>query len=323
MRRTILRSLGIVALGFCAGLLPTTMAHAEPSPAEIEKQIETTWGQLEPVIEQYNNIHNQLTKNKKTSEELAKKIQPLQAQVDAAMGQVGEFAAQYYKTGGRNSTLTALLTTGSPTTLAEQLSILDQVAKSEHAKIADVQKLKEQYDGQKSQLEASIKLQAQQDADLGAKKKTIETEMDRLQKLRIQAYGTSTVGGSLRIGVCPPVYIGGKAGTAVNFACSQIGKPYVWNAAGPSSYDCSGLTMAAWAHAGVSLTHYTGAQWKEGTAVPASQARPGDLVFFYSDLRHVGLYVGNGMVVHAPSSGDRVRMAYVSNMPVAGYRRPG
>lgn len=321
--RTILRALVGTATAFCVGLLPATNAYAEPTVTEIEKQIENTWSQLEPLIEQYNNIHSQLRKNQQKSAELAKQIQPLQLQVDLAMDQIGEIAAQYYKGGGHNSTLVAILNTGSPTSLAEQLTLLDQLARAQQQQISAVRAAKDQFASEKKQLDDLIALQAKQDADLAAKKRTIEAEMDRLQKLRIQAYGTSTVGGSLRIGPCPATYIGGAAGTAVTYACSQIGKPYVWGATGPNSYDCSGLTQASWAKAGVYLTHYTGAQWREGAVVAAGQQRPGDLVFFYSDLHHLGLYVGNGIMVHAPTFGDVVRMSYVNRMPIAGYRRPG
>ncbi|MBQ0828610.1 C40 family peptidase [Streptomyces tagetis] len=98
-----------------------------------------------------------------------------------------------------------------------------------------------------------------------------------------------------------------KAAKALAFARTQIGKPYVWGATGPGSYDCSGLTQAAWRAAGVSLPRTTYDQVGAGTTVPLSQARPGDLVFFYDDLGHVGLYIGNGMMIHAPKPGTYVR----------------
>lgn len=321
--RTILRTLVGTVVAFCVGLLPATHAYAEPTVQEVEAQITKIWGELEPLIEQYNNIHSQLKQNQKKSAGLADRMQPLQLQVDLALNQVGAIASRYYKGAGQNSALVAILNSGSPTSLAEQLSLLDQLAKVQQEQISAVRAARDQFANQKKQLDDLIALQAKQDADLAAKKKTIETEMNRLQALRRQLYGNTTSGGSLRIGACPQVYIAGAAGTAVNFACSQIGKPYVWGAAGPSSYDCSGLTQAAWAKAGVHLTHYTGAQWRETTPISAADARPGDLVFFYSDLHHVGLYVGNGLMVHAPTFGDYVRMAYVNKMPLAGYRRPG
>ncbi|MFF7374030.1 NlpC/P60 family protein [Streptomyces massasporeus] len=98
-----------------------------------------------------------------------------------------------------------------------------------------------------------------------------------------------------------------KADKALSFARAQIGKPYVWGAVGPGSYDCSGLTQAAWKAAGVTLPRTTYDQVNAGTTVPLSQARPGDLVFFYDDVTHVGIYIGNGMMIHAPKPGTYVR----------------
>ncbi|MCX2927228.1 C40 family peptidase [Streptomyces sp. NEAU-W12] len=98
-----------------------------------------------------------------------------------------------------------------------------------------------------------------------------------------------------------------KAEKALAFARAQIGKPYVWGATGPGSYDCSGLTQGAWRAAGVSLPRTTYDQVEAGTTVPVSQAQPGDLVFFYDDITHVGLYIGNGMMIHAPKPGTYVR----------------
>ncbi|MGC0375391.1 NlpC/P60 family protein [Streptomyces sp. SAI-229] len=98
-----------------------------------------------------------------------------------------------------------------------------------------------------------------------------------------------------------------KAEKALAFARAQIGKPYVWGATGPGSYDCSGLTQAAWKAAGVTVPRTTYDQVNAGTTVPVSQALPGDLVFFYDDVTHVGIYIGNGMMIHAPKPGTYVR----------------
>jgi cell wall-associated NlpC family hydrolase len=91
----------------------------------------------------------------------------------------------------------------------------------------------------------------------------------------------------------------------------QLGKPYHFGAAGPDSFDCSGLTMWAWRAAGVSLPHYSGAQYNATTHIPLNELQPGDLVFFYSDLSHVGIYVGGGQMIHAPQTGDVVRYASI------------
>jgi len=107
---------------------------------------------------------------------------------------------------------------------------------------------------------------------------------------------------------------GDAAATAVRTALAQLGKPYVYGAAGPDTFDCSGLTLFAYGAAGVSLPHYTGAQFNVGRHVAESDLQPGDLVFFESNLGHMGMYIGNGQIIHAPHSGDVVRVA-----PLAGY----
>ncbi|WP_328319182.1 C40 family peptidase [Streptomyces sp. NBC_00388] len=114
----------------------------------------------------------------------------------------------------------------------------------------------------------------------------------------------------------------GKAAEALAFARAQIGKPYVWGATGPSSYDCSGLTQAAWKAAGVNLPRTTWDQVKTGTRVATKDLRPGDLVFFYDDISHVGMYIGDGMMIHAPKPGAFVREESIYYMPIYGSVRP-
>ena len=105
----------------------------------------------------------------------------------------------------------------------------------------------------------------------------------------------------------PPV--SSNAGAAVAFARAQLGKPYAFATAGPSTFDCSGLTMAAWASGGVRMPHYSGSQATMFSRVSYDQLQPGDIVVFYSDLHHVGLYIGGGMMIHAPQTGDVVKIA--------------
>ena len=107
---------------------------------------------------------------------------------------------------------------------------------------------------------------------------------------------------------------------AVDTAMAQRGKPYVWAAGGPGSFDCSGLTSFAYRAAGVSLPHSSRMQSQMGQAVPRDQLQPGDLVFFYSPVSHVGIYIGNGQMVHAPTSGDVVKVAPLMS-GYAGARR--
>jgi cell wall-associated NlpC family hydrolase len=114
-----------------------------------------------------------------------------------------------------------------------------------------------------------------------------------------------------------------KGAKALAYAKAQLGEPYARSGAGPSSWDCSGLTMMAWGSVGVNLPHSSRQQYGRGQSVAKSDLRPGDLVFFYSDIHHVALYAGNGQVIHAPRPGKSVEYIKMSYMPYAGARRPG
>lgn len=121
----------------------------------------------------------------------------------------------------------------------------------------------------------------------------------------------------------PAASVSASASSAVSYAMAQVGKSYVWGASGPDSFDCSGLTMAAWATQGVSLPHNSGAQYAAGTPVSESELQPGDLVFYYSPISHVGLYVGDGQVVNALNPGSGVQVSGLHDMPFSGAVRPG
>lgn len=296
------------------GLLPAAPAQADPSPSEIEAMIDEQWEQLEPTIEQYNKVRSELKANQKKAKKLEEKIQPLTLQAELALAQVGELASRYYKT-GPSSSLNALLTSGSPATLGDQLAFLDRLARHQQEQIRAVTEARDKYAKEKAKLDQLIEKQKKQEAELAERKKRIDAEIKRLQamlpKTVVKVQGCPTVTGQFSE----------KARIAIQVACAQVGKPYVWGAAGPDAFDCSGLLQYAWAKAGVHLTHYTGAQWNEGRRISASERRPGDSVFFYSDLHHVGMYLGNGLMVHAPRAGKPVQVSSVSTMPVAGYVR--
>jgi cell wall-associated NlpC family hydrolase len=115
----------------------------------------------------------------------------------------------------------------------------------------------------------------------------------------------------------------GNAQAAIDFALAQLGDAYVYGAAGPDAWDCSGLTMGAWAAAGVALPHASSVQAGMGTSVSYEDLQPGDLVFYYSPISHVGLYIGNGQLVHAPNPSTVVEIVNVDLMPIASIRRVG
>ncbi|MFD4906270.1 C40 family peptidase [Kitasatospora purpeofusca] len=119
-----------------------------------------------------------------------------------------------------------------------------------------------------------------------------------------------------------PPAAGGRAAAIVQFAYAQLGKPYGWSKTGPSSFDCSGLTGAAYRAADVSLPRTSQEQWKIGTRIGRGDLQPGDLVFFYPDLHHVGVYIGDGKMIHAPRTGKNIEVLPIGVMPYMGAVRP-
>ncbi|MFD8230645.1 NlpC/P60 family protein [Streptomyces sp. NPDC059696] len=180
--------------------------------------------------------------------------------------------------------------------LAEARELMSKLTAEEKARLAAIEKEK--------------RAEAARKADELARQQAARQQAQE-EASRQQDGGTASSGstGSGSTSSTPPAdsSYATKADKALAFARAQIGKPYVWGAVGPGSYDCSGLTQAAWKAAGVTLPRTTYDQVNAGTTVPLSQAQPGDLVFFYDDVTHVGIYIGNGMMIHAPKPGTYVR----------------
>jgi cell wall-associated NlpC family hydrolase len=157
---------------------------------------------------------------------------------------------------------------------------------------------------------------------LAARKQQVQAQITRLRVLRQRAYGLG-LREPVRYSGYVPRYSPGRAGEAVRFAHAQLGKGYRWAGSGPDAYDCSGLTSAAWRAAGVELPHNAARQWRAVTPIRRSDLRQGDLVFYYPDVHHVGMYHGAGKIIHAPRFGERIRIEDMDYAPIHGYGRPG
>ncbi|MFE5031108.1 NlpC/P60 family protein [Streptomyces sp. NPDC056683] len=179
------------------------------------------------------------------------------------------------------------------TKLASARELLSQLTAAEKARLAAIEK--------RQQEEAARKA-----AEL-AKQQAAAADREASSSAASSASGGSASGSGSGSDSGPDSAYATKAAKAIAFARAQIGKPYVWGATGPGSYDCSGLSQAAWKAAGVSLPRTTYDQVNAGTTVSLADALPGDLVFFYDDVSHVGIYIGNGMMIHAPKPGAYVR----------------
>ncbi|MYY04168.1 MULTISPECIES: C40 family peptidase [unclassified Streptomyces] len=188
--------------------------------------------------------------------------------------------------------------------LTEARTLLSKLTAEEKARLAELERKKE----------AEAKRKAE---ELAKKQAAAKKEAER--KAKESGGGTETGSGS---GSDSGSSASTKAEKVLAFARAQIGKPYVWGATGPSSYDCSGLTQAAWKAAGVDIPRTTWDQVNVGTRIATADLQPGDLVFFYDDISHVGIYKGDGMMIHAPKPGANVREESIYYMPIYGSVRP-
>ncbi|MFI9153893.1 NlpC/P60 family protein [Streptomyces sp. NPDC053367] len=190
--------------------------------------------------------------------------------------------------------------------LSDARELLSRLTAEEKARLAAIEERKREEAARKA-----AELAAQQAAEEERQREAAEAaaQQDAAQETGTGDTSTSTGTGTGTSESSTPTdsTYAGKAEKALAFARAQIGKPYVWGATGPDSYDCSGLTQAAWKAAGVDIPRVTYDQVNAGTTVSLSDAQPGDLVFFYADVTHVGIYVGNGMMIHAPKPGAYVR----------------
>jgi cell wall-associated NlpC family hydrolase len=302
-------------------------AHADPSPQEYEDMIDKKWNEIEPIIEEHNGVKIKLDLEQKKADALALQLAPLEQEVLKSRARAGIYADYMYR-GGEAAGINALLQSGDPSVMADRLMSMDNVSRHFNTRIEEVMVAKNKLDEAKKPLDALVAQLAAAEAEQAARIKLIDDEIKKLDELRYKAYGNGTGLGELRPVPCPVSYPGGDAAKVMEFACSQIGKMYKFATAGPNTFDCSGLVKAAWAQVGINLPHQSRAQRSATKAISRSELRPGDIIFFYSPIHHVGLYAGkvNGVdwMVHANRAGVPLHMRPIDKAgPITGYGRVG
>ncbi|MBO3734307.1 C40 family peptidase [Glycomyces niveus] len=293
-----------------AALFTTSSANAQTSE-EIQAEIDQRHEDLEKVIEDYNAKREELDDAKELIAEIEAQLPALEAEAAAANEALAEYAATAYA-GGDFAMVNSVLD-GDPGDFADRLMYLDSLTSAEQeslqASLAQVEELQTRHE----ELEA---LQADADEILGdieKQQEEIEAEIDDLESDYEDAYEEENPG---------PVYDYEGSNAAVAFAFEQLGEPYVYGEAGPDEWDCSGLTQQAWAAAGRSLSHNAAMQWDETARISRDELQEGDLVF-YNDLAHVGMYIGDGEIIHAPNSTTVVKIVDIDyGGSIVGYGRP-
>jgi cell wall-associated NlpC family hydrolase len=306
----------LAAAGGIAVYSGTQSAGAAPAPTigQVQKQVNLLQGKVDKIGEQYDAAGQQLAAAKARLAQVTKQSDNAQRQYDQASATLAAVAVTQYENSGQTSIL-GLLTSGDPSAVLGQASLLLQVEGTHNEQAQRFLTLANELSTIKQQRQRTADGVAQLEAQYATQKasitKLLDTQTSLLKSLTAQqqaAVVAQTVGGSTSSGTVtttPVAYTGptsSQAGQAVAFAYAQLGKPYVWGAAGPGSYDCSGLVSAAWSSAGVSIPRTTYDQWASLPHIPMSDLQPGDLIL-YNGESHVSIYVGGGFIIDAPHTG--------------------
>jgi cell wall-associated NlpC family hydrolase len=351
VRRSLLR--GVAAAGatlVTTALLPAVSSQAAPpqTVAEAQAQVDRLNQRAEVITEQYNGAQARLDQARRAATTATAAAQQARTAVAAARAKVSAFAAQSYEFGGMTQTLSAMLASGDPGQTLARMAVLQQVGQARGAVLTRAKAAAQNYKQAMATASQARALARAISAELGAQKQQVEsllaqsrqvldrlTAEQRAQMLAAQraraAAEEARAAAALRAEtaqraardasrvpnpvVAAPQSSNGAsiAARAVAAAMSKLGRPYVWAAAGPNSFDCSGLVQWAYRQVGVATAHYTGAFWNTYRHVSRSELRPGDLVFFYPDHHHVGIYIGGGKMINAPQTGDVVKVVPVAS----------
>jgi cell wall-associated NlpC family hydrolase len=309
--------------------LVPNLAQADPNQSltDVQKKVNDLQNQAEVASEAYNQANTQLADLQHKVDQIQGRITLEQQALGQAQTSLGSLAAAQYKSGGVDSTLQLMLAS-APDSFLQQATALNEVTSQTASSLKSAEEIERQLQQDKAtaakdlaELQKTRDYMAAQQAEIKAKQKAAQDLLNSLTPSQRVQY-THLSNSSIKAPSNLPPATNPRAAAAVAFAKAQLGKPYVYGAAGPNAFDCSGLTMAAWAQAGVSMAHSSSAQYYDFPHVTESQLQPGDLVIYYSTLHHVGIYVGNGTIIHAPHTGASVEYGSLHEMPVAGYVRP-
>ncbi|MGW0747979.1 NlpC/P60 family protein [Streptomyces sp. NPDC002587] len=340
MSHRLLRAACIAAVLLTAGPLPTV--HAEPLPGEnvgvLLTRLQGLYQKAEEATEAYNATEVALRSRQEEERRLSAESGKARSALGTEKALLGRLAREQYQGSRGLSPYARMLLAGNPQAAldqrrltaregARQAAVLKRLMRGERAADALAARAREALDSQQS-LAARRR---QQKDEVAVQLKEVERVLASLTAEQLAQLGAReardtavaqrelVASGRLPTRTGTPTAAGGAA---LTYAAAQIGKPYVWGAEGPASFDCSGLTSQAWAHAGRAIPRTSQEQWARLPKVPLDQLRPGDLVVYFPKATHVGLYVGGGKVIQAPRPGAKVKVSPIAANPLLGAVRP-
>ncbi|MFE4535040.1 C40 family peptidase [Streptomyces scopuliridis] len=327
-----------------AGAATTTAvdgpAQAEPqlTPAQVKAEVDALYEQAETATERYNGTKVKADRARTALTRLRDEATRRTERLNSSRDALGSIASAQYRAGGLDPAVQLALSS-SPEEYLEGASLAERAGSRQAARITAVRRelariaeLRVRADGRLTELKASQSELARHKSAIQEKLGSAQRLLDRLTAAQRAQYDQRRDGGDQNAGsmaqgaasTAPGAVRApnARAAAAVAYAYGALGKPYVWGATGPGAFDCSGLSQAAWRSAGVALPRTTYTQINTGQRVSRGDLAPGDLVFFFSGISHVGIYVGDGQMIHAPRPGSAVRLAPIDQMPFAGASRP-
>lgn len=317
------------AITLLAGLSAPAAATPQPAPSgaapmtrqQLVDHIERASDELEKIVERYNQLRDDLKTTVTQIGVLKRQLVPLQKKVDQHRAKVGVIASAAYTSAGSTS-LNALLHADDTREVLDQLMVIQLLADDQRREITSLTRLQDQYEAAQATLRALITQGKEQQKELAAGRAKIEGDLAELQRWRNRAFGPGREPPrhNARQGWTKPE-VSGKPAKILDFALDQLGKAYRWAGEGPDGYDCSGLVLAAYKLIGKELPHNSARQFDVVRKIKRKDLLPGDLIFFYRDIHHVGIFVGGDRMIHAPTAGERVRIDLIDALPVRGFGR--
>lgn len=316
--------------------------HAEPqlTPAQVQAEVTKLYEEAEVATERYNGAKEEVDQVRERLEYLRDEAARRTEGLNSTRDKLGYMAAAQYRGGGIDPAVQLALSQ-DPDAYLEGAAFAERIGSRQASDVARVRKQVRGIEQLRGAAHIELSRLTSRQAGLKRHKRTVNARLGEARRLlaqlsqaeRAQLDAAEGLGRTLRpaasAGDVGPVSAASsmaqapnsRAAAALSYAYGKLGSPYVWGATGPDAFDCSGLTQAAYRAAGVSLPRTTYTQINAGQRVTRSQLLPGDLVFFYSGISHVGIYVGGGHMIHAPRPGAPVRVAPLDQMPFAGATR--
>lgn len=335
-------------LAAAALALPAQQAAARPydppsAPAvslpDLLTRLQTLYAQTETATESYNKAKETADQQRAQAEQVDSQLADQRVSVADKRDEVGLLARQMYKDGSVSPYL-SMLTGQSPQDFFGQRHVLDRAADHQQDVLDELTSGEQRLTTLNTQAQRALDKAQSALAVQQAQKNTVEKRLREVESLLAGLSGVQISDlqsleekgvnqaqqeflDSKALGPDADRRLPSDAGKrAISYAFMQLGKPYVWGAEGPDSFDCSGLTSQAWAHAGVNIPRTSQEQWARLPHVPLELLRPGDLVIYFSGASHVAVYIGNGLVIQAPRPGSVVKVSPIAANPILGAVRP-